>query len=146
MFGLATTLAGMPMINAVSVGAGAVFGGKSIWDESRSLLKRRQSMVKSSVQRYVDDYFVRVTKECRDTARQVQRMLRDHFAALTEELQEAIIQSFRSAKQAADADAAVREQRQREIQQKMTRLAAVYEQAQRLGTARGGATPLAPKL
>jgi hypothetical protein len=146
MFGLATTLAGMPMINVVSVGAGAVFGGKSIWDESRSLLKRRQSMVKSAVQRYVDDHFVRVTKECRDTARQVQRILRDHFAALTEELQEAIVQSFRSAKQAADADAAVREQRQREIQQKMTRLAAVYEQAQRLGTTRGGPTQLAPKL
>jgi hypothetical protein len=146
MFGMATTLAGMPMFNVLSVSAGAVFGGKSVLDESRSLLKRRQAVVKSAVQRHVDDYFVRVTKECRDTARQVQRILRDHFAALTEELQGAIVLSFRSAKQEADADAAVREQRQREIQQKMTRLAAVYEQAQRLGTTRGGPTPLAPKL
>ncbi|MFD0821378.1 GTP-binding protein, partial [Micromonospora zhanjiangensis] len=146
MFGLATTLAGMPMINVVSVGAGAVFGGKSVWDESRSLLRRRQSMVKTAVQRYVDDYFVRVTKEVRDTARQVQRTLRDHFAASTEQLQEAIVQSFRTAKQEADADAAIREQRQREIQQKMARLAAVYEQAQRLGMPRGAAPGLATKL
>ncbi|MBM0229879.1 Rab family GTPase, partial [Micromonospora sp. ATA51] len=122
MFGLVMTLAGMPMINPVSIGAGALFGGKSIRDESRQLLRRRQATVKTAVQRHVDDFFVRTTKECRDTTRQVQRMLRDHFTALTEELQEAIIQSFRTAKQAADTDAAVRDQRQREIRLKMTRL------------------------
>ena len=43
MFGLAMTLAGMPMINPVSIGAGALFGGKSIRDESRQLLRRRLS-------------------------------------------------------------------------------------------------------
>ncbi|MER5338641.1 dynamin family protein [Micromonospora sp. NPDC002717] len=136
MFGLALTLAGMPMINPVSIGAGALFGGKSIHDESRQLLRRRQSTVKTAIQRHVDDYFVRMNKDCRDTVRQVQRMLRDHFTALTEELQEAIIQSFRTAKQAADTDMAVREQRQREIRLKMTRLAALYDQAQQLTGAR----------
>ncbi|MFG3714651.1 dynamin family protein [Micromonospora sp. NPDC047730] len=136
MFGLALTLAGMPMINPVSIGAGALFGGKSIHDESRQLLRRRQSTVKTAIQRHVDDYFVRMNKDCRDTVRQVQRMLRDHFTALTEELQEAIIQSFRTAKQAADTDLAVREQRQREIRLKMTRLAALYDQAQQLTGAR----------
>ncbi|MER7336169.1 MULTISPECIES: dynamin family protein [unclassified Micromonospora] len=136
MFGLALTLAGMPMINPVSIGAGALFGGKSIHDEGRQLLRRRQSTVKTAIQRHVDDYFVRMNKDCRDTVRQVQRMLRDHFTALTEELQEAIIQSFRTAKQAADTDTAVREQRQREIRLKMTRLAALYDQAQQLTGAR----------
>ncbi|MDG4810685.1 dynamin family protein [Micromonospora sp. WMMD1120] len=140
MFGLATTLAGMPMINPVSVGIGALFGGKSIRDESKQLLRRRQATVKTAIQRHVDDFFVRTIRECRDAARQVQRMLRDHFTALTEELQEAIVQSFRSAKQEADTDASAREQRQREIRLKMTRLAAVYEQAQQLTG--GGAAPL----
>ena len=43
------------------------------------------------------------------------------------------MQSFRSAKQEADTDASLREQRQREIRLKMTRLAAVStKQAQRL--------------
>ncbi|TNH29518.1 GTP-binding protein [Micromonospora orduensis] len=139
MFGLATTLAGMPMINPVSVGIGALFGGKSIRDESKQLLRRRQATVKTAIQRHVDDVFVRVIRDCRDAVRQVQRMLRDHFTGLTEELQEAIVQSFRSAKQEADTDAAQREQRQREIRLKMTRLAAVYEQAQQLSGAR--ATP-----
>ncbi|MDH6464760.1 putative GTPase [Micromonospora sp. A200] len=145
MFGLAMTLAGMPMINPVSIGAGALFGGKSIRDESRQLLRRRQASVKTAIQRHVDDFFVRTTKDCRDTARQVQRMLRDHFTALTEELQEAIVQSFRTAKQAADTDAAARDQRQREIRLKMSRLAAVYEQAQQLTAARPAPAPLEPR-
>ncbi|PZG01135.1 dynamin family protein [Micromonospora deserti] len=136
MFGLAMTLAGMPMINPVSIGAGALFGGKSIRDESRQLLRRRQATVKTAIQRHVDDFFIRVNKDCRDTVRQVQRLLRDHFTVLTEELQEAIVQSFRTAKQAADTDAAVRDQRQREIRAKITRLAALYEQAQQLSVAR----------
>ncbi|MGW5559590.1 dynamin family protein [Micromonospora sp. NPDC003944] len=145
MFGLATTLAGMPMINPVSVGIGALFGGKSIRDESKQLLRRRQATVKTAIQRHVDDFFVRIIRDCRDAARQVQRMLRDHFTGLTEELQEAIVQSFRSAKQEADTDASLREQRQREIRSKMTRLAAVYEQAQQLTGARSAPLLLEPQ-
>ncbi len=144
MVGLATTLAGMPMINPLSLGVGALFGGKSIRDESRQLLRRRQAVVKTAVQRHVDDFFVRVTKDRRDAARQAQRMLRDHFTALTEELQEAIIRSLRSAKQAADTDAAARDQRQREIRLKMTRLAGLFEQAQQL-TARSAPVQLEPR-
>ncbi|MEU4551945.1 dynamin family protein [Micromonospora violae] len=145
MFGLATTLAGMPMINPVSVGIGALFGGKSIRDESKQLLRRRQATVKTAIQRHVDDFFVRIIRDCRDAARQVQRMLRDHFTGLTEELQEAIVQSFRSAKQEADTDASLREQRQREIRLKMTRLAAVYEQAQQLTGAQSAPLLLEPQ-
>ncbi|MGI5520179.1 dynamin family protein [Micromonospora sp. CA-259024] len=145
MFGLATTLAGMPMINPVSVGIGALFGGKSIRDESKQLLRRRQAVVKTAIQRHVDDFFVRMVRDCRDTARQVQRMLRDHFTGLTEELQEAIVQSFRSAKQEADTDASLREQRQREIRLKMTRLAALYEQAQQLTGSRPAPLLLEPQ-
>ncbi|SCF37901.1 Dynamin family protein [Micromonospora viridifaciens] len=145
MVGLATTLAGMSMINPLSVGVGALLGGKSIRDESRQLLRRRQAVVKTAIQRYVDDFFVQVTKDRRDAVRQVQRMLRDHFTALTEELQEAIIQSFRSAKQAADTEAAVREQRQREIRTRMTRLAGLFEQAQQLTGSRPAPASLGPR-
>ncbi|TDC33792.1 dynamin family protein [Micromonospora sp. KC213] len=138
MFGLALTLAGMPMINPVSVGFGALLGGKSIRDEGKQMLRRRQSTVKAAVQRHVDDFFVAMTKDCRDTVRQVQRLLRDHFTALTEELQESIVESLRTAKQAAETDAAVRDRRQREIRAKMTGLARLYEQAQALTAARPG--------
>jgi hypothetical protein len=139
MFGMATTLAGLPLINPVSLGAGAIFGGKGILDESKSLLRRRQAAAKTAAQRHVDDFFLRLSKESRDTARQVHRMLRDHFAALTEQLQEAIVQSFRSAKLEADAVTAEREQRQRSIEQAMTKLAVLIEEAQEVTAGRGGA-------
>ncbi|WP_117215079.1 dynamin family protein [Allorhizocola rhizosphaerae] len=133
MFGLATSLVGMPLINPVSIGAGALFGGKTVLDDSKSALKRRQTVAKQACQRHIDDFFLRFSKDCRDTARQVQRMLRDHFTALTEQLQEAIIQSFRRAKQAADLE---RNQRHRQIEQRLRQLASVYEQAQALVAAR----------
>ncbi|MEO3818560.1 dynamin family protein [Plantactinospora sp. B24E8] len=147
MFGLATTLAGMPLINPISLGAGALFGGKSVRDEGKSLLKRRQAAVKTATQRHVDDFFLRLSKDTKDTARQVQRMLRDHFSELTEDLQEGIVRSFRNAKQAAEVDAAQRDQRQRRIAEEMKRLSDLYERAQALaGVAvvagdRGGLEP-----
>lgn len=142
MFGLATSLAGMPLLNPISIGAGAVFGGKSIRDESKSLLRRRQATARAAVQRYVDEAFVRLNKDAKDTIRRVQRVLRDHFGAVTEDLQEAIVESLRSAKQAADHDVAAREQRVRRIQQELARLAELYEQVQALTRLRG--TTLGP--
>jgi hypothetical protein len=140
MLGLATTLAGMPLINPISVGAGVLFAGKSIWDESRSQLKRRQALAKAAAQRHVDDFFLRLSKDCKDTARQVQSALRDHFTATTEQIHDGIVHSLRTAKQAADADVAERDQRQRDIQQRMERLAALYERAQALTTVSATAT------
>jgi ribosome biogenesis GTPase A len=142
MFGLATSLAGLPLINPVSLGAGALFGGKSIRDEGKSLLKRRQAAAKGAAQRYVDDFFLRLNKDCRDAARWVQRTLRDHFTALTEQLQEDIVHSVHRAKRLADADAVERDLRMRETRQKMARLATLYEQARTLSVVPGDAAPV----
>jgi ribosome biogenesis GTPase A len=144
MFGLATTLAGMPLINPISLGAGALFGGKTIRDEGKSLLRRRQALAKTASQRHIDDFFLRLNKECKDTARWVQRILRDHYTSVTEQLHDAIVHSLRNAKQAADADAAERNKRQMELQQQMRRLAALYEQAQALTVRPEGPAVLEP--
>jgi len=138
ILGLATSLAGMSLINPISLGAGAVFGGKTILDESRALLKRRQATVKAAAQRHVDDFFLLVNKDCRDMVRQLQRMLRDHFTDLTEELQQRIVESFRRVKQEADADIAERDQR-------LQQLVVLQEQARRLVAApatTGSGTPI----
>jgi hypothetical protein len=144
MLGLATTLAGLPLINPISVGAGVLFAGKSIRDESRSLRKRRQALAKAAAQRHVDDFFLRLSKESKDTVRSVQSVLRDHFTALTEQIHDGIVHSLRTAKQAADADVAERDQRHRDIQQRMERLAALYERAQALTAAGAAPTVAAP--
>ena len=133
MFGLATSLAGMSLINPISIGGGALFGGKTIRDESKSLLKKRQAETRTAVQRHVDEIFVRLNKEARDTVRRAQRALRDHFTAVTEDLQETVMESLRNAKAAADQDVAAREQHARRLQQELTVLAHLHSQAQALG-------------
>ena len=133
MFGLATSLAGMSLINPISIGGGALFGGKTIRDESKQLLKKRQAEARSAVQRHVDDIFVRLNKEARDTVRRAQRALRDHFTAVTEDLQEVVVESLRNAKAAADQDVAAREQHARRIQQELAGLAQLHSQTRALG-------------
>ncbi|BCY10710.1 GTP-binding protein [Actinoplanes sp. L3-i22] len=129
MFGLVTSLAGMSLINPISIGGGAIFGGKTIRDESRSLLTKRQAEARQIVARHVDDVFVRLNKDARDTVRRVQRALRDHFTAVTEDLQEIIMDSLRNAKAAADQDVAAREQHSRRIERELAALAQLHTQA-----------------
>lgn len=132
MFGLATSLAGLPLINAVSLGAGALFGGKSLKDEGESRLLRRQGLAKAAVQRHVEDFFISFSKDCKDVIRQVQRRLRDHFAALAEDLQESILESARTAKQAADRDLAERDRHDRELQRELEDLRRLHDRANAL--------------
>jgi hypothetical protein len=133
MFGLATSLAGMSLINPISIGGGALFGGKTIRDESKSLLKKRQAEARNAVQRHVDDIFVGLNKEARDTVRRAQRALRDHFTAVTEDLQEIVMESLRNAKAAADQDVAARELHARRLQQELATLVQLHSQARALG-------------
>lgn len=133
LFGLATTfVAGMPLLNPISVGAGVLFAGKSIFDESKQYLKRRQAAAKAASQRHIDTAFLRLSKEYKDIARRVQRILRDYYTTRSEQIHDDIVRSLRTAKEAADADAVERDQRQREIQQRIRRLSALYERAQTL--------------
>ena len=132
MFGLATTLAGLPLINPISIGAGAAFGAKSIWDERGSRLKRRQATAKTAAQRHIDDFFLSYSKESRDTARLVQRRLRDHFASVVEELQSGIVERATEAKRAAEADLADRRRRSQEIEVEVDRLVDLHKRIQAL--------------
>ncbi|KAA2261948.1 GTP-binding protein [Solihabitans fulvus] len=132
MFGLITSLAGMPLLNAISLGAGAAFGGKGIKDEADSRLKRRQAAAKAAAQRHVDDFFLAVSKDSRDTIRRVQRTLRDHFTALAEELQQALVEAATEARRAALTEAAQQERRQRQAQQGVAELVALHQRVQSL--------------
>jgi uncharacterized protein YbcI len=132
MFGLATTLAGLPLINPISLGAGAAFGAKSVWDERGSRLKRRQATARSAAQRYVDDFFLSYSKESRDTARLIQRRLRDHFTSVVEKVQSGIAERATEAKRAAEADLADRRRRSQELSLEMDRLAQLHRKIEAL--------------
>jgi len=132
MFGLATTIAGMDLINPISLGAGVAFGAKSVFDERGSRLKRRQQLAKSTAQRHVDDFFLSYNKATRDTARMIQRRLRDHFTAVVEQMQASIAEQASAAKRDVEADIAARRRRSQEITREVERLAVLHKRIQAL--------------
>ncbi len=129
MFGLITSLAGLSLINPISLGAGAAFGGKTIKDESDARLKRRQAAAKSAAQRHIDDFFLACAKESRDLSRQVQRTLRDHITERAEELAAKITESSKVARQQAITAAAEREQQRQTLTAQLEALVRLHRSA-----------------
>ncbi|MFG1642615.1 isoniazid inducible protein IniA [Amycolatopsis sp. NPDC049252] len=135
MFGLVTSLPwlGLPLINPVSISAGAAFAVKTIRDEGGMRLQRRQAVAKQAAQRHVDDVFLRFSKECRDAVRMVQRRLRDHFTGLAEELADELTHE----RETILAGTAERERRTVHIRREIDRLAGLHQRAGELGTIAG---------
>jgi len=79
MFGLLTGLAGIPLVNPISVGAGIVLGTKAYRDDADQRLKRRQAEAKVLVRKYSDEVIFYVSKQLKDRLRIVQRAVRDHY-------------------------------------------------------------------
>jgi hypothetical protein len=128
MFGLATSLAGWPLINAVSLGAGFLFAAKSIYDESGAQLKRRQAIARAAAQRHIDDFFLAFSKDTKDLVRTLQRGLRDHLTQTAEQLRSEIIESMRSAKRIVDHDVAEAQKRSTEARGRLERLTTLHGQ------------------
>jgi hypothetical protein len=132
MFGMLSTVSGLPLINPISLGAGAFLGTRSIREEGTAQLKRRQATAKSAVQRHVDEAVFQASKYGKDVLRQVQRTLRDHFTMLTEELQEAVAESVADATKAANREAVERDRREREAAARIERLMLLRRRAETL--------------
>ncbi|RZS43540.1 dynamin family protein [Herbihabitans rhizosphaerae] len=128
MFGLATTFAGMPLVNPISVSAGAVFGARTVYEESGTRKTRRQATAKQVAQRYVDDFFLAYSKESRDAARAAHRLVRDHFSAVAERLQHAATTAAEQARQELVARTTQRQRKQAEMDALLGQLTALAEQ------------------
>lgn len=135
MFGLVTGLAGLPLINPISLGAGVAFAAKTISDEGGMRRQRRQAVAKMTAQRHVDDVFLRFSKECRDAIRHVQRKLRDHFTALAEDLADELARE----RETIIAGSAERERRTARLRREIDRLAGLHQRAGELGLRAGRA-------
>ncbi|MGH8886200.1 MAG: dynamin family protein [Egibacteraceae bacterium] len=132
MFGMLGSIAGMAVLNPVSVGAGLLLGGKSVRDERDRQLALRRSQAKSAIRRYLDDVGFQVGKDSRDTLRRIQRTLRDHFTAQAEEFHRSLSESLAAAQRAVQADQAERERRIRDLHAELNRLEALDRRAQAL--------------
>ncbi|MFC5996039.1 dynamin family protein [Pseudonocardia hispaniensis] len=140
MIGLATSIAGMALLNPLSIGAGLLFGGKTVRDEKRRLLQRRQAEAKNAVRRHIDEVTFQVSKDSRDMLRRIQRDLRDHFTVLAEEVSTSLSESVAAAQSAVRTDTSHREKRIRDLKAELARIEALSERARKLGSSKAPAT------
>ncbi|MGH3920898.1 MAG: dynamin family protein [Pseudonocardiaceae bacterium] len=132
MFGMLGTLVGLSLINPFSVGAGLLLGGKTITDERRRIVSRRQNDAKVAVRRYIDDVIFQASKETRDMLRRVQRDLRDHFTTLAEETNRSLTDSLRAAERSVKTSKGDRERRLAEINSELERLEMLQQKVRTL--------------
>jgi hypothetical protein len=122
MFGFIGTVVGLTLLNPFSIGAGLLMGGKTISDERKRVVTRRQAEAKTVVRRYVDDVSFQVGKDSRDILRGVQRDLRDHFTGLAEQLNRSLKESLSTAERSVAVSTEERQRRLAEIGAELDRL------------------------
>ena len=82
-----------------------------------------QAEAKAAIQRYVEQVVFHVNKQARDVIRGVHRALHEHFTQITEEAQAEISRAIQDIKRSAERSAVDRDQRAREIKQKLEEIA-----------------------
>jgi hypothetical protein len=122
MVGMASTLAGLTLLNPLSIAAGVLLGRKTIKDERKRQLQRRQSEAKNAARRYIDEVLFQLGKESRDLLREAHRMLRDHFTQLAEELSRSLTESTLAAQRAVKLDETDRERRVLDLEAELARV------------------------
>lgn len=119
MFGLLTGIAGMALVNPISIGAGVLLGSKAYLEDRDARLTRRRNEAKSTVRRRVDDVQFQVLKVMKDRLRLTQRGMRDHYTEVAEQLGRSLAESINAAKAGAKQTAAERDRRVAELKKSL---------------------------
>jgi hypothetical protein len=120
MTGLVTSLAGMALINPISLAAGLVIGSKAYRDDKLNRRQRRQAEAKAAVRRHLDEVVFQVGKQQKDRLRLVQRTLRDLVTDTVDEMSRTLADAVRAAQQSVKVAAAERDARVREVRRQLT--------------------------
>lgn len=129
MFGLLTGLAGMSLINPISIGAGILIGAKVYKDDKDARLKHRRGEAKTLVRSHIDDVIFQVGKQLKDRLRLVQRGIRDHFSDIAEEHHRSLGASVIAAQKAAVTYSQERDERMKAIRAELGRAADLRKSA-----------------
>jgi hypothetical protein len=122
MFGMLGTFVGFSMLNPITIGAALLMGRKTIGDERKRIMQKRQADAKTSLRRYVDDVTFHVGKDSRDMLRGVQRLLRNHFTEQAEQMKRSLQDSLKAAESSVKATKAERDDRLAELGAELARL------------------------
>lgn len=122
MTGLITSLAGMAVINPISVGVGLIIGSKAYRDDKQARRQRRQNDAKSAVRRHLDEVVFQASKQLKDRLRLVQRTLRDMITDTVDEMSQSLSDAVRAAQKSAKGAAAERDARIRSLRQQLEQI------------------------
>lgn len=128
MFTMLGSLAGIGL-GPLGIGIGLVMGRKGLRDEKKRQLEQRRLQAKNAIRRYCDEVSFVMGKDSRDTLRRIQRQLRDHYSGLAEQLNRSNAEALAAATEAARRTQAEREQRLRDIDAELGRLALLRQRA-----------------
>lgn len=144
MFGMLGTFVGFASIlNPLGIGAGIVMAGRTVGEERKRLVTKRQNEAKVAARRYVDDVTFQVAKDSRDRLRAVQRDLRNHFTEQAEQLKRSLLEAQQAAERAVQASKAERGAREQEIAARLKDLEVVRRAARALVAAPAAEAPAA---
>ncbi len=127
MFGMLTSVAGLGMFNAVSLGAGLALGRKAYREDMDNRLLRVRNEAKTNLRKFIDDVSFVVAKESRDRVKAVQRRLRDHYREIANQTTRSLNESLQAAVAAARLEETERNTRVRELQRQLDILTQVTE-------------------
>jgi hypothetical protein len=133
MTGLVTSLAGMAIINPVSLAAGVVLGRKAYNDDKKQRIQRRQSEAKAAVRRHLDEVVFQVGKHLKDRLRTVSRTLRDLITDTADEMSRSLADAVAAAQRSTREATAEREARIRSLRQRRDQLDRLAADVRSLG-------------
>jgi hypothetical protein len=136
MFGMLSSVAGLTMMNPISVVLGMALGRRTYNEERDRQFAQRRQQAKAAVRRYVDEASFQVGNDSREALRLVQRQLRDEFESRANELQRTTTEKLTAVQSAAQSSEDARVRRVRDVDAEL----------ERLGDLAGQARALAPDL
>ena len=139
MTGLVTSLAGMALINPISLAAGVLLGRKAYNDDKIQRLQRRRAEAKLVVRRHVDEVVFQVGKHLKDRLRLVQRTLRDLITDIVDELSQSLADALKATQRSTKEATAERALRIRALRQMLGRIEDLAATAVRIAAAPAGA-------
>jgi len=142
MIGLMTGIAGLSLINPISLAAGILIGRRAFSDDKEARITRRQMEGKALIRRQIEDVVFHVGKQLKDRMRFVQRAVRDHFTEIADEHHRSLADSLAAAQKAARLFSQEREQRIIQIRIELKKVQALREQTPEIAAESRAARPV----
>ncbi|MGH3676622.1 MAG: dynamin family protein [Mycobacterium sp.] len=144
MFGMITSIAGLGMLNPLSLGAGALLGRKAYKEEMENRMLRIRNDAKMHMRRFIDDVQFVVGKESRDRLKGIQRQLRDHYRGIANQTTRSLNESLQATIASARLEENERNARVSELERQLNILGQISDHAIKLEAGAKTAVPASP--